>query len=210
MSEALPQFKYHPDPVRNETVIASECTCVCCRHARGNLYVGPAFTTNRDVTDNVCPWCIVNGSAAQKYDVQFSDAHPLLTNGIARDIVDEVTKRTPGYFSWQQDHWQSHCNDACVFHGDATAADIATAAPATIAAWKMAYSMKDEDWARLAEGYEPKGHSAFYKFVCSYRGIVLLSWDLDCAEGLHIYSTRRIGHARSRRRVFGICEGTCH
>lgn len=179
MTEELPKFKYHRDPVGSEVVVASGGTCICCSRARGYLYVGPAFTTDRNVRDNICPWCIADGSAAQKFEANFAGAHPLLIKGIARDIVDEVTKRTPGYFCWQSDNWQVHCNDACVYHGDASVEDIGNASKETIVAWKTEYAMMNEDWASFADGYEPKGHSAFYKFVCRHCAVVLLSWDLD-------------------------------
>jgi uncharacterized protein len=179
MATNLPLFKYHLDPVKSEVVVASDANCICCGQARGCMYVGPAFTTNRDVRDNICPWCLADGSAATKYSAYFAGPQTLLKAGVARHIVDEVTKRTPGYFCWQSDHWQSHCNDACVFHGDATVDDIATAAPSTIEAWKAEYTMTNEDWANFADGYEPKGHAAFYKFICYHCGVVLFSWDLD-------------------------------
>jgi uncharacterized protein len=179
MTGTLPTFKYHADPVRSEVVVASSGTCICCGQARGYLYVGPAFTTHREVRDNICPWCIADGSAARKYDAYFAGPDSLLKAGIARTIVDEVTKQTPGYFCWQSDHWQSHCNDACVYHGDATVDEMANAAPATINAWKAEYAMKDEDGATFADGYEPRGHAGFYKFVCRHCDAVLFSWDLS-------------------------------
>jgi uncharacterized protein len=179
MSAALPIFKYHFDPVLSEVIAASAGLCLCCGQARGFMYVGPVFTTNRDVRDNICPWCIADGSAAKMYDADFVGPHTLLKAGVAREIVDEVTKRTPGYFCWQSDHWQSHCNDACVYYGDATVEDIANAVPATIEAWKSEYNMTDADWNLFADGYEPKGHAAFYKFICRHCDAVLLSWDLD-------------------------------
>jgi uncharacterized protein len=175
----LPQFNYHLDPVGSEVITASDGACVCCGKSRGAMYVGPAFTTRREVRDNICPWCVADGSAARKFDAYFAGAQALLKAGIAREIVDEVTKRTPGYFCWQSDQWQAHCNDACVFHGDATVEDVANASRDTIEAWKAEYNMKDQDWARLSDGYEPKGHSAFYKFLCRHCGAVRFSWDLD-------------------------------
>jgi hypothetical protein len=32
-------------------------------------------------------------------------------------VLDVVGRRTPGFESWQQDHWLYHCEDACAFLG---------------------------------------------------------------------------------------------
>lgn len=32
--------------------------------------------------------------------------------------IDELFKRTPGYVSWQGEHWLACCNDFCAFIGD--------------------------------------------------------------------------------------------
>jgi uncharacterized protein len=179
MPEVLPTFIYHLDPVRNDVIAASHGVCVCCGRARGFLYVGPAFTTSEEVDDNICPWCIADGSAALKYDVEFADSRSLLKAGITRAVVDQVTKRTPGYFCRQSDNWQSHCKDACTYHGDATVEDIANATRTSVEAWKAEYNMNEDDWNVFADGYQPKSHAAFYKFVCRHCGEVLFSWDLD-------------------------------
>jgi uncharacterized protein len=179
MPEPLPQFRYHLDPVRNEVIVASDIPCICCTQARGYVYVGPTYTARSEVNDNLCPWCIADGSAATTFDAVFVDDHTLFSANVAREIIDHVSKQTPGFISWQSEQWQAHCNDACVFHGDATVADIANASRESIEAWKAEYNMKDEDWNNLTDGYEPKGHSAFYKFVCRHCSAVRFSWDMD-------------------------------
>jgi uncharacterized protein len=179
MPEPLPQFRYHLDPVRSDVIVASDTVCICCNQARGYMYVGPTFTRHNEVRDNLCPWCIADGSAAATFAADFSDDHSLYRAGVSRDVIDHVSKQTPGYSCWQSQQWQAHCNDACVFHGDATVDDVASASPATIEAWKTEYNMKDVDWVNLTDGYEPKGHSAFYKFVCRHCGTVRFSWDMD-------------------------------
>jgi uncharacterized protein len=178
MSSTLPAFPYHPDPVASGVIVASESKCVCCNQARGLVYIGPAHTKHEGVRENLCPWCIADGSAASKFDVEFADAHPLFKAGIDRKIVDVVTKQTLGYFSWQQDDWLTHCRDACAFHGHASAEDIKLASRATIEAWKTEYGMTDIDWNTVTAGYQPRGHSAFYKFVCRKCSQVLLGWDM--------------------------------
>lgn len=116
---------------------------------------------------------------SRKYDADFADCYSLLRDGVARAIVDEVTKRTPGYFCCQNQQRQAHCGGACTYHGDATAHDVAGATQDTIEAWKAEYQMTGDDWAMFASDYEPKGHAAFYKFVCRHCNAVRLSWDRD-------------------------------
>jgi uncharacterized protein len=179
MPEPVPGFRYHSDPVKSEVIVASDGVCICCNQARGYMYVGPTYTAKPDVRDNLCPWCVADGSAAAKLDVEFTEGRGLFRANVPREIIDSVLKQTPGYFCWQSQQWQAHCNDACVFHGDATVEDVANAPKETIEAWKTEYDMKGDDWNNLTDGYEPKGHSAFYKFVCRHCSAVRFSWDMD-------------------------------
>lgn len=177
MPEPLPTFRYHPDPVSTGAIQSSTEVCESCQHARGYVYAG-AIYAEQDIT-NLCPWCIADGSAAAKFDAQFADAHSLAKSGISRAIIDEVTRRTPGYESWQGESWLSHCDDACEFHGDALEEHVANASAETKQLWMDEYELTEEDWDDVTEGYEPGGDSAMYKFVCRQCGQVLLGWDVS-------------------------------
>jgi len=177
LMEKLPVFTYHPDPVATGVVTPSSAECVCCGRSRGYLYVGPVYAIS-DLHEKLCPWCIADGSAAAKLDASFADSHPLIQAGLKRAIVDEVNLRTPGYVSWQQESWLSHCDDACEFHGDASARDVAGATPETKSDWLVRYRQDEKGWAWATEGYEPGGGSALYKFVCRHCRQVVLGWDL--------------------------------
>src|ERR1700744_1794087 len=120
---SLPEFRYHPDPIATGTVKASDVKCVCCDLARGYIYTGNTYS-EEDLEDAVCPWCIADGSAAEKFDAMFSDDSPLLDADMPEAVVEEVTRRTPGFTSWQQEVWLCCCDDACAFHGDATRAQL--------------------------------------------------------------------------------------
>jgi uncharacterized protein len=178
MTKTLPAFRYHPDPVANGIVAKSDVTCVCCDCTPGYIYRGPVFAVE-DLDGKLCPWCIADGTAAEKFSARFVDSDGLLSANMPREVIDHVAKRTPGYVCWQSQQWQAHCNDACAYHGDASVEDVANASRETINAWKAQYGMQDADWIKLSDGYEPKGHSAFYKFVCLHCDAVLLSWDMD-------------------------------
>ena len=84
-------------------------------------YVGPFYSIHE--VEGICPWCIANGQAAEKYNLTFIDE-----DGIDKVddklIVEELTKRTPGFFFPQEDNLPSHCGDYCVLLGGANEVDI--------------------------------------------------------------------------------------
>jgi uncharacterized protein CbrC (UPF0167 family) len=81
MPEALPVFRYHPDPVRSGSIKESASVCKSCGRARGFIYVGPVYAEADDLDDRFCPWCIADGSAAAKFDAYFTNVE---------EIADEV------------------------------------------------------------------------------------------------------------------------
>ena len=178
MADALPVFRYHPDPVATGNVEASPTICACCGRARGFIYVGPVHGES-NLDDRLCPWCIADGTAASRLGASFADAHPLAQEAIAQEVIDEVNLRTPSYSSWQQDAWLTHCNDACEFHGDATVEDVGEASEATKADWRLEYQLTERHWNDITGCYEPQKEPSFYKFVCRHCGLVRLGW--DCA-----------------------------
>ena len=59
--EALPDFRYFPDPLAAGVFVESDSSCDFCGAARGFVYVGPLYALEEYVA---CPWCIADGSAA--------------------------------------------------------------------------------------------------------------------------------------------------
>ena len=49
------------------------------------------------------PWSAASGTAAGVVDAVFSDDYLLIRRGLPPDVVEEVTRRTPGFTGWQQD-----------------------------------------------------------------------------------------------------------
>ena len=176
MAPALPFFRYHPDPLKTGAVKATPETCICCGESRGFMYTASVYSA-ADLHDKLCPWCISDGSAANKFGASFADDGPLIQKGVPRIVVDEVTRRTPGYVSWQQESWLAHCGDACEFHGAASLSDIANATEQTKREWQREYELTGEDWNEIAAHYPPGGDPAFYKFVCRHCKTTLLGWD---------------------------------
>ncbi|MHA6198343.1 CbrC family protein [Pseudomonas wadenswilerensis] len=176
MIEKLPTFTYFPAPVAYLKESAE--VCICCQRARGVLYEGSLYT-EQETEGEVCPWCIADGSAAQRFNASFNSVDLMEEAGIAQSILDEVACRTPSYPAWQEEIWLHHCDDACEFHGDASAQDIASASAATREAWAADFDQDEADWATFTQNYQPGGDSCFYKFVCRHCQLVLFSWDLS-------------------------------
>ena len=116
MSDALPEFPYHPDPVATGSVEASEATCRSCGCARGFVYTGPVYAVEA-VVESLCPWCIADGSAAEKFDAEFTDVGADAPDDVPADVIETIARRTPGFEGRQQEHWLYHCGDGAAFLG---------------------------------------------------------------------------------------------
>lgn len=172
----LPKFKYHPDPLSTGSITASDTVCDCCGVARGFEYTASFYSPRRS-KPHLCPWCISSGEAAQKFDGDFSDPFPLEEDGILEKIIDEVSKRTPGYNSWQQEVWESHCEDACEFHGDATPDELASLNGDELSDHLDRIGLNPEQWQALVSAHRGGGNPAVYKFVCRHCGVSIYPID---------------------------------
>ena len=89
--------------------------CECC-DKNTEIYYNNGVYSEQDVT-YLCPACIANGEAANKFDATFvQGADKLATDDATKD--KELFERTPGYESWQGEHWVACCDDYCAFLGD--------------------------------------------------------------------------------------------
>ncbi|MFJ8011200.1 CbrC family protein [Streptomyces sp. NPDC096339] len=122
VSTALPHFRYHPDPVASGSVRESTETCACCHRGTGWIYTATFYTT-QDVSGSFCPWCIANGSAAERFEGVFTDAYGL--DGVSEETAEQVAHRTPGFRAWQDPYWLVHCNDAAAFIGEVGYTELA-------------------------------------------------------------------------------------
>lgn len=121
----LPEFPYHPDPLATGSVIASDAECVCCERPRGYVYSGPIYSERTIERRRLCPWCIADGSAAERYDALFNDGGVGAPDDIPMTVIDAIARRTPGYVAWQQDRWLFHCGDGAAFLGVVGAKELA-------------------------------------------------------------------------------------
>lgn len=167
MAEKLPKFKYHPDPIKTENIVKSDKSCVCCKKSRDYIYVASVYTT-QDIEKEICPWCISDGSAAEKFGATFTDDYPLFQAKLSDEIITEVAERTPGFISWQQENWLSHCNDACEFHGDLEIFEAKNLTEKEVQTLCVESEMEVEDIKEILKYYEKGGNPAIYKFVCRH------------------------------------------
>lgn len=69
VSMDLPKFRYHLNPLKTGSIIKSDKECESCDKVRGFIYTGSVYSIHS--VDDICPWCIADGSAAEKFDASF-------------------------------------------------------------------------------------------------------------------------------------------
>jgi uncharacterized protein CbrC (UPF0167 family) len=102
--------------------VPTDKPCPSCGQQRELAYIGPFYSTEE--VHGLCPMCVADGSAAEKWDMTFVDPsgpEPLDDE----EKLDELLRRTPGYFSAQGDPWPVHCDDYCAVVARVSWADIA-------------------------------------------------------------------------------------
>jgi uncharacterized protein CbrC (UPF0167 family) len=173
---ALPKFRYFPDPIgcgvfirtkEGETII-----CPCC--GKRTDYYGTRMYARENV-DHLCPACIASGAAAKKYDGDFiQDAEEVSDQG----KTDELFRRTPGYVSWQGEHWLAHCDDYMAYLGDVGVDELER-----MGIWQEVldeYATHDEmDVEYVRTDLQAGGTMAGYLFRCLHCGTYRLWVDLD-------------------------------
>jgi uncharacterized protein len=113
---SFPKFPYHPDPRGTGFVIESAARCLACEAARGYVYTGHVASVH-ELQGALCPWCISDGRAARAFDARFTDIGGELPDDVPAEVIEQITRRTPGFTGWQQEHWLYHCGDGAAFLG---------------------------------------------------------------------------------------------
>jgi len=164
MTDQLPDFRYHPDPLATRSVAQSDEVCERCGEARGFVYAGPTYAVEE--IEFLCPWCIADGSAAHEFDAHFTSV-----DGAASDVptavFDDVTRRTPGFSGWQQERWLFHCADAAEYRGRVGWNEIEglpTAVDAVLADGWPVETLRD---------FTKDGDITAYLFRCRHCGVYL-------------------------------------
>lgn len=114
---SLPTFRYHPDPIKTGAFTVSKVgeKCDCCGKMTNLVYTMPFYSVE-DV-NCLCPSCIASGKAAERFDGSFQDEMSIDEGVDDPERLEELIYRTPGYNSWQQERWRTHCGDFCAFVG---------------------------------------------------------------------------------------------
>lgn len=169
----FPTFKYHPDPIKTGSVIESDMTCIVCEQKRGYIYVGPAYAVE-EYSEEICPWCINDGSAHEKLDAEFCDSAGVggySADTVADNIIEEVAYRTPGFLGWQQEQWFTHCNDAAAFLGAVGYKELLEHGDDAIQAIRASTGLaEDDEWQEFFEILDKDGAPTAYLFRCLHCG----------------------------------------
>ncbi|MGW8333016.1 CbrC family protein [Streptomyces sp. NPDC055897] len=123
MTELLPDFPYHPDPVATGVIVPSGSACLCCGRERGYVYKGPLHAAE-ELGSRLCPWCIADGSAAERFDAHFTSG-TCLGDDVPLEVFAAVDQRTPSFTAWQEPQWFFHCGDGAAFLGLVGAVELA-------------------------------------------------------------------------------------
>lgn len=115
LSQSLPHFIYHPDPLSTGAFVEGEAKlCPSCGK-ESNIYYN-LMPYCIDNIKNLCPFCIANGLAAKKFDAEFvQDAE--WQGELDSEKNQLLYCQTPGYSSWQGENWLSCCQDYCAYLG---------------------------------------------------------------------------------------------
>jgi len=174
IDEVLPTFRYYADPFGEGRFERSATACEVCGRGRGWAFVGVLYSAKVD-DPVICPWCIADGTAAEKWNGSFNET----AEAIAEERDQEIRECTPNMETWQDLQWPCHCNDACCYLGQPDAAEL-RAKPNALEALlaRLAEDGHTGDGAERivdAMGYSP----TTYLFRCLHCGRQIVEWDSD-------------------------------
>lgn len=169
-----PSFRYHPDPIATGSVKPSEAVCKACGRARGLIYTGPVYGGRENYRDAICPWCIADGSAHEKFEVEFADASGVGGYGdwdkVPDAVVEEVAYRTPCFIGWQQERWFTHCGDAAEFLAIVGWAELEAFGSGAVDAIREECGLEGEDGETYLRSLDRDRGPTAYIFRCRHCG----------------------------------------
>ena len=169
MSNELPVFRYHPEPVASGSIVQHDIVCVVCRRQRSHVYVGPVYCEVEDLSESVCPWCIFDGKANADFGAEFHD-----TDGIEGEIPGAVihllATKTPGITGWQQERWLTCCGDAMAYLGPAGHVELYAADGEFDEVVRLDTGLEREAWLRFRSELNRQHGPTAYLFRCLQCG----------------------------------------
>ena len=175
--EPLPSFRYYRDPRGDETIVRSEARCAGCARERGFIVTSTTYGSAIPEDAQFCPWCVADGTAARKFGARFNQVEL----GASPEATATVTQRTPGFPTWQDLAWPTHCGDVGVYLGTPSGAELRSNKQALgallcdVAQYEWG---QDEEYMRdFIDGLP--GSQVVYLFECPHCEQQLVRWDLD-------------------------------
>ena len=108
----LPPFPFRRDAAT--AFEASDLVCDCCGQARGYINAHSPIYSAVGV-DVLCPWCIADGTAAERFQAHFVDAVFCDDDNQAVDLGEDwqrvVFGQTPGFATFSAIGWWVHCGE---------------------------------------------------------------------------------------------------
>ena len=104
-------FKYNPNYNSIGILVRKKGKCQCCGN-EVNEYIDSMYSSSK--IECICIGCVSNGNASELFDGTFIQDAEYVEDEEKRN---ELFKRTPGYISWQGEHWLACCNDYCAYIG---------------------------------------------------------------------------------------------
>lgn len=179
-NETLPVFRYHPEPLKTGSVVPSEEVCLCCEQARGYIYAASVYA-EEELDQQICPWCVASGEAAEKFDCEYTDASGVGGYGrfapVSGAVVEEVSRRTPGFASWQQEVWWTHCGDAGEFLGPVGKKELDEMGPGAWEGFVATAEIEGENLRAVMESLDRDHGPTAYLFRCMHCGVYGAPWD---------------------------------
>lgn len=173
MPAPLPEFRYHPDPLATGAIKSSDARCVACGQARGYIYVGPVYA-ERDLDEQLCPWCIAGGRAHEQCGAEFVDADGIGGYGtweaVPSTVVHELVERTPCFSGWQQERWFTCCGDAAAFIGRTGKAELQATGQGALEGIRLEAGYEGRDWEEYLDALDADGSPTAYLFRCLHCG----------------------------------------
>ncbi|WP_435204996.1 CbrC family protein [Micromonospora sp. bgisy143] len=186
-----PVFRYHPDPLATGSAMRIEHECSICGQLRQIRYRGPIYGGQ---PETLCLHCIYSGEASRALGVvavatdgsdildmpaEFSDAIDV-PDDVPHHVIEEITRRTPGFTGWQQESWLYHCGDGAAFLGPAGYRDVEPHPEALnmLRASHRQLGWSPEETEEFLHRLDRNGEPTAYLFQCLHCRTHLASWDI--------------------------------